>query len=696
MKTYLRIIVFAIFIFTAQATVAQTDVIIAIDLSKSMRQNDPKGNRFIGADQFLTMFSLYGDNRGGVVSFGNGTSIKIPLGHLSFDQANKYKSVLDQLQDEDWTELGLGLKTSRQVLGQSSRKKSIILISDGIVEGNPQTRGISESEAKAQAEAELWREIIPGLASINISVYTVGLFSATDAGEAVLQKIAADTGGFYSHVRRPEEFSQVYKKMLDDIGQPAGVSELTSEKNSIVLTPADEGVIVFGPTRFTAKAPNNVTYTTNRETPNTPVKQKFVEYSDDTGILYLGRPDNIDQNDEFWSGRWQVEGLSGPGEATYISNVRLNQSAGLPVRRTFFLNELYPLEYRFETRPGLDAETFLSNCRIEYLLVPQDNSGARPISGKVTRNGNIFTGEQLLEREGDYLLQVRVFYHNVERSPPPVRISVSNMQLIEMTDPQDGVTQGESFRIRVKENPAAFKNDSLIKGLADSAMTFRLHYGSDKPISLDNKVILDQNGVFNSENLQYAKAGDLEVEGFLEGKLVAQKPMQNGDPVISHYKVRARTSKKVSVGQNFMSLIFWTGSGFVTFIGIVGSLFSIYAVVFQKPKYERLDRAALTGRHTIRLEPEKKTWKRLLRPHGAAVSIGGPESSADITDPELKNGGPAPVMEIGIDSDGNYNIVRTGILEVCLNKVPLETNRQKMLSPRDEISVNDMHFQFMD
>jgi hypothetical protein len=106
-----------------------------------MRRNDQNGNRFIGADQFLSMFSLYGNNRGGVVSFGDSTSIAIPLQPLSFDQATKYKPILDRIPDEQWTELGLGLKASQKVLGQTDRKKSIILISDGWVEGNPDKRG---------------------------------------------------------------------------------------------------------------------------------------------------------------------------------------------------------------------------------------------------------------------------------------------------------------------------------------------------------------------------------------------------------------------------------------------------------------------------------------------------------------------------------------------------------------------------
>src|SRR6266498_4841806 len=110
MKTSVKILVgFAILFFLAKPLAAQTDVVIAIDLSKSMDYNDRLKYRFIGADVALTMLAFYGnDNRGGVVSFGNDAADVIKLEHLSADQFAKYKPILDRLGSEDWTELGKG------------------------------------------------------------------------------------------------------------------------------------------------------------------------------------------------------------------------------------------------------------------------------------------------------------------------------------------------------------------------------------------------------------------------------------------------------------------------------------------------------------------------------------------------------------------------------------------------------------
>jgi hypothetical protein len=266
---------------------------------------------------------------------------------------------------------------------------------------------------------------------------------------------------------------------------------------------------------------------------------------------------------------------------------------------------------------------------------------------------------------------------------------------MEMMSPQQQGTKGDGFRIQVKENPNAFKNDSVVKGLADSFMTFSLRYGPDDPISIE-KVKLDQTGAFNSEELQYAKAGDLLVEGLLEGKLVAQRSVENGDPIISHYTVKARTFRKVKVQEGIISVVFPIASWGTAILAFLSSLVTIYVFVVQRPKYNQLDRAALTGTHTIQLEPDKKSWTRLFHPGAPTISIGGPESKADITDAKFANSGPEPVMEIAVGLDGQYRIARTGHLDVSVNKTPLTAKQEVILTPMDKITVNNMQFTFTD
>lgn len=697
-KACIRVFVFlAIFLLFAEVSPAQTDVVIAIDLSKSMQTNDPGGNRFTGADQFLTMFSLYGNNRGGVVAFGNDASDIIKIEYLSFDQAGKYKPILDRLGNEDWTELGKGLDRSKNMLGSPGRKRSIILISDGIVEGNPHARGVSAEQARDQAERELWRTIIPNLKSARISVYTIGLFKETNRGEATLQRIANETGGFYTHVENPQEFPQIYKRMLDDIDQPSGVVELTNERNSIVLTPFDQGVIVFGPTRFVVKAPNSMVYTTDRQTLETPVKQKFFEYNNNTAILFLGRPDNIEQNGQFWNGKWSIEQLNGKGEATYISNVRLNRDPDLPIRRDFFLNEFYPIEYQFFTQPGLNAEAILSKCRAEYVFVPQGISGAKPVINTIGRQGTVFKGDQLLEKEGDYILQLKIYYEDTERwTQPPERFHVNKVPLVELSSPSEMGKVGYKFKIEAKEgNAASAKYSTELKGLADGVMSFTLRYGSDEPISLD-KTRSDSNGVYRSQELEFGKAGDLEIEGLLVGKLLMQIPIENGEPIIKPYNVKARVFRKLRVESNPWEHVVPVSLGAATVLGLFLTAYG----VFMQHKFNYLKEAALVGSGTIDLEPEftskASKWTRLFRKH-SSVSIGGMQSKADIKDPRLSKVPDKLVVEIGVDMRGKYYIISKGAVDVYLNSNVLEPNNPQPINPRDEVAIQDVgSFRFLD
>ena len=689
-------------LFTKTST-AQTDVVIALDLSKTMERNDPNKYRFEGADMALTMFAFYArNNRGGVVSFGNGTDDVIKLQYLSADQFAKYKPILDDLPTEDWTELGKGLTRSKDMLGSAERRPSIILISDGIVEGNPDARGgVSPQQAKDQAVNELWTTVIPSLKAAKIRVYTIGLFQPGLGDEKTLKEIAAQTGGFYTYVQKPEQFPQIYKRMLDDIDQPSGVTELTNG-SAIMLTPVDQGLIILAPTGFELKSPNNLSYSTDRQTPDTPVRQKFFEYNNKTAILFLGRPDNLEVNGQFWNGRWVIEGLNGKGEATFISKVRLERVDKLPKRRAYFLNEFYQFQYRFVTEPESDAESILSKCRTEYLLVPQGHSPGKPELKTITRQGNIFTDDIFLGTEGEYLFEIRITYDegSVDRWTQHDRFHVSKIPLISILDFKEPSSVGSKFRLEVQQSGVGTAGLPEARGLVDSSMDLSLRYGSGEPIAVPTKA---EAGVFRSEELEFAQAGDLEINAVLDGKLLMQHPGPNGEDILTPHKVKARVSKKLKV-ENTISATMWTVGAYTAgAVSLISGLITILGLAFRRPRFNELDQASLAGQSgakTITLEPQRlSAVARFLRwfRKRSATSIGGSKSGADVIDPALDKGGAEPVMEIGVNRHREYNITRTGTLSVSVNGRELELNQPYPISRKSIINIPNVGtFKFID
>src|SRR5687767_7772363 len=196
MKIILKIVfVILAFSFLTTDAPAQTDVILAVDKSGTMRQNDPQDLRYTGAQQFLTLLGYYrNNNQAGVVVFGDDANSLLDFGYVSSDKASKFKDLLVNQSYDNWTELGLGLRKSLDLLsGSSSKNKNIILLSDGILEGNPSVRGKSQETANKEASDELWQQTIPDLRRQGIRVYSLGLFNDT-RGEETLKRIASETG----------------------------------------------------------------------------------------------------------------------------------------------------------------------------------------------------------------------------------------------------------------------------------------------------------------------------------------------------------------------------------------------------------------------------------------------------------------------------------------------------------------------
>jgi hypothetical protein len=140
------LVLLAVLILSRQEAKAQADVMIAVDLSGTMKTNDPNGYRFVGADQFLSLFSLYGSNRGGAVAFGDDARVIMSLEYVSFDRAGKYQNMFAGLGAEDWTELGKALDLCRRTLGSSDRTRSIILISEGSSGRDDRGRSVRDYE----------------------------------------------------------------------------------------------------------------------------------------------------------------------------------------------------------------------------------------------------------------------------------------------------------------------------------------------------------------------------------------------------------------------------------------------------------------------------------------------------------------------------------------------------------------------
>jgi Ca-activated chloride channel homolog len=187
----------------------QAGIILAMDVSRSMRTQDISPNRFEAARSAIRTFveNLPAGARVGLVTFGGYATVAMPL----TDNHDDLLRTVDTLSMIRGTAIGDGLLESlsalpdletRQASGEDPlRLATIILLSDG-----RNRNGTDPLEALSQVKAQ------------QVTVHTVGVGSQASNNlegwsgfdESTLRKIADDTGGQYFFVDSAEKLEEAY------------------------------------------------------------------------------------------------------------------------------------------------------------------------------------------------------------------------------------------------------------------------------------------------------------------------------------------------------------------------------------------------------------------------------------------------------------------------------------------------------
>lgn len=191
------------------------DIVIALDLSKSMLNTDFSPNRLEKAKMLLGEFiDKRVNDRLSLVVFGGDAYTKVPL---TFDH-NVVKDITSKITVEDITSnnrtaIGMGLGVALNRLKDSEAKsKVVILMTDG--ENN-------SGEMSPMGASEIAKEL-------GVKVYTIGIGAKeikvrvpfgfttvknTELDENLLKDIATTTGGEYFRASDEKEFREIFHKI---------------------------------------------------------------------------------------------------------------------------------------------------------------------------------------------------------------------------------------------------------------------------------------------------------------------------------------------------------------------------------------------------------------------------------------------------------------------------------------------------
>ena len=192
------------------------DIVVALDLSKSILQEDFNPNRLEKSKELLSKFiSQRVNDRIGLVIFGGDAYTKIPL---TFDNSMLREVVekikVDDITSNNRTAIGMGVGVAINRLKESeSKSKVIILMTDG--ENN-------YGELSPIDATKLAKEL-------GIKIYTIGIgayernvpsffgvmrkIKNTELDENLLTKMAEETNGKYFRASDEKSFEEIFSEI---------------------------------------------------------------------------------------------------------------------------------------------------------------------------------------------------------------------------------------------------------------------------------------------------------------------------------------------------------------------------------------------------------------------------------------------------------------------------------------------------
>lgn len=183
-----------------------TDVRLVIDISGSMKRNDPQNLRQPAVNMLMEL--LPDGSHAGVWTFGKEVNMLVPFGEvnsqwreMATERAKKINSV------GLYTNIGGALEKASQISPTSKKNAHIILLTDGMVDIDKDP-SVNEKEWRRIVD-----EIIPMLKEQGFSVHTVAL--SDNADTHLMNKLSLATDGHAGVAKTAEELMPAFLKAFD-------------------------------------------------------------------------------------------------------------------------------------------------------------------------------------------------------------------------------------------------------------------------------------------------------------------------------------------------------------------------------------------------------------------------------------------------------------------------------------------------
>ncbi len=242
---------------------ALADTRVLIDISGSMKQNDPKNLRRPALRLLVGL--LPKDSRAGVWTFGQFVNEEIHLGKVDQgwrDRAMASASKINSLGLYTDIEEALKRSTEDWKKPDSRYTRHVVILTDGVVDIS------KKSIISAKSRRRIIDEILPRLKELGVKVHTIALSQSAD--HHLLKKMSGATDGWYEQVDEADQLKRIFLRIFEKVSKPDTVPLSKDNKFRIDKSVREATLLVFHsannePTKV--KTPSGVSFS-SEDTPN--------------------------------------------------------------------------------------------------------------------------------------------------------------------------------------------------------------------------------------------------------------------------------------------------------------------------------------------------------------------------------------------------------------------------------------------
>ena len=219
------------------AAPSKNDIRVLIDISGSMRTNDPQNLRRPALRMLVNL--MQPGTQAGVWTFAKWSNRLVPPAEIDDAWRKKAMSLSNQITSPgQFTHVERVLEDAIQDWAgePSTHNRHLVLLTDGMVDVS-KTPG--ESEASRQRILEV---LLPRIKALGAKVHTIALSERAD--HELMKRLSNGTDGWYQQVESADTLQRVFLKMFEQVGNPDSVP-LDDNKFTVDASVREATILLF-------------------------------------------------------------------------------------------------------------------------------------------------------------------------------------------------------------------------------------------------------------------------------------------------------------------------------------------------------------------------------------------------------------------------------------------------------------------